>query len=143
MRLDLLRNTKRTSQVSSRQYHSQSAREFMPLFLAFPILYSHPINRKADALFAIVSAASVAAKVTRDAWMERWIFSEPLPATEADRERGSGYPSDPKTQAYLRDSLDPTFGFPDIVRFSWTTVKNILDSRGHAVEWFAIRSSSD
>ena len=80
-------------------------------------------------------------------------------------ERGSGYPSgilvlfflfffamrlyltfvlfslkqnnnkDPKTQAWLRDSLEPTFGFPSLVRFSWATVKVALEKYGHAVKW--------
>lgn len=45
---------------------------------------------KADSIYAIVSAASIAAKVTRDAWIENWMFAEP---GEWDTATGSGYPS--------------------------------------------------
>lgn len=39
---------------------------------------------------------------------------------------GSGYPGDPKTIQYLKDSIDLIFGFTGIVRFSWSTVKLLL-----------------
>lgn len=42
---------------------------------------------------------------------------------------------DPKTKAWLQSSLDKTFGYPGIVRFSWATVKIILEKDAHAVEW--------
>jgi ribonuclease H2 subunit A len=53
---------------------------------------------KADAKFKIVGAASVAAKVTRDACIEGWVFEENINArTEPTQlwsaELGSGYPS--------------------------------------------------
>ncbi|KAJ9124964.1 hypothetical protein QFC24_002896 [Naganishia onofrii] len=50
-------------------------------------------------------------------------------------ERGSGYPSDPKTQAYLRAAFDPIFGYPSIVRFSWGTVKIAMDKNGVPCTW--------
>jgi ribonuclease H2 subunit A len=34
------------------------------------------VTPKADSKFKIVGAASVAAKVTRDAWVEGWLFEE-------------------------------------------------------------------
>lgn len=43
---------------------------------------------------------------------------------------------DPKTQHWLKASLDPTFGFPKVARFSWTTVKLLLEKQGHAVQWY-------
>ena len=49
---------------------------------------------------------------------------------------GSGYPSDPKTQAWLKNHVEPTFGFPKLVRFSWTTVKLLLEKDGHRVKWY-------
>ncbi|PFH52972.1 hypothetical protein AMATHDRAFT_138731 [Amanita thiersii Skay4041] len=91
------------------------------------------VTAKADSKFKIVGAASVAAKVTRDACIEGWTFEEG--ESEWSNEVGSGYPSDPKTQAWLRENLDPTFGFPKIVRFSWATVKVMLENNGHAVKW--------
>ncbi|KAG6817335.1 hypothetical protein H0H87_009933 [Tephrocybe sp. NHM501043] len=105
------------------------------------------VTSKADSKFKIVGAASVAAKVTRDACLEGWVFEESiaedgsvvtsgLPETPAC----SGYPSgcpvvDPKTQAWLKESVEPTFGFPKLVRFSWTTVKLLLDKNAHTVKW--------
>ncbi|KAL6307463.1 ribonuclease H2 subunit A [Sparassis latifolia] len=105
------------------------------------------VTAKADSKFKIVGAASVAAKVTRDAWIEGWVFEELQPlsqngdgATKGAESRwaeelGSGYPSDPKTQAWIKSSLDRTFGFPSLVRFSWTTIKVVLDKDAHTVEW--------
>ena len=107
------------------------------------------VTAKADSKFKIVGAASVAAKVTRDGWVEGWVFEENLPHDSETAQKvqpaetkpcwgeeiGSGYPSDPKTQAWIKTSLEPTFGFPSLVRFSWTTIKVIMDSSAHAVEW--------
>ncbi|KAF8656204.1 hypothetical protein AX16_002640 [Volvariella volvacea WC 439] len=104
------------------------------------------VTNKADSKFKIVGAASVAAKVTRDACIEGWIFEEHHSQTEdaqaatngspwSRSEVGSGYPSDPKTQAWLKTSLEPTFGFPKLVRFSWTTVKVMLEKDAHDVKW--------
>ncbi|KDN48802.1 hypothetical protein RSAG8_02789, partial [Rhizoctonia solani AG-8 WAC10335] len=87
---------------------------------------------KADSLYPIVSAASIAAKVTRDAWIENWVFTEP---GEWDTAMGSGYPSDPNTKAWLKAVCEPTFGFPNIVRFSWGTSKTALENNGHSVTW--------
>ncbi|KAJ7494740.1 ribonuclease H2 subunit A [Mycena galericulata] len=95
------------------------------------------VESKADDKFKIVGAASVAAKVTRDACIEGWIFEENVDSASQnwDTELGSGYPSDPRTKAWLRESLEPVFGFPRIVRFSWSTVKVLLEKDGKAVEW--------
>ena len=58
------------------------------------------VTAKADSKFKIVGAASVAAKVTRDAWIEGWIFEEDHESSETmsvkriwSEELGSGYPS--------------------------------------------------
>jgi ribonuclease H2 subunit A len=62
------------------------------------------VTAKADSKFKIVGAASVAAKVTRDAWIEGWIFEEDanecseMTGVQAvkrlwSQEVGSGYPS--------------------------------------------------
>jgi ribonuclease H2 subunit A len=60
-------------------------------------------------------------------------------ADEADKGgRGSGYPSDPRTQAFLKDNLDPVFGYKGLVRFSWATVKVLLDKQAVACHWYVI-----
>lgn len=92
------------------------------------------VTPKADSKFKIVGAASIAAKVTRDAWIEGWKFEEEVGDGVSER-LGSGYPSDPKTQAWLKDSVEPTFGFPSLARFSWGTVRVALDKTAHKVEW--------
>lgn len=96
------------------------------------------VEKKADDKYKVVSAASNAAKVTRDAWIEGWVFEESHEENSPKfdcSDMGSGYPSDPKTVAWIKRSMDPTFGFPSIARFSWTTIKVALDKEGHAVEW--------
>ncbi|KGB76916.1 ribonuclease HII [Cryptococcus deuterogattii 99/473] len=98
---------------------------------------------KADSLFKIVGAASIVAKVTRDRYVHGWVDPEDVVhrATDAKSEdgeeviRGSGYPSDPKTQAYLKKSIDPVFGYKGIVRFSWATIKVLLDKQGVESKW--------
>ena len=39
------------------------------------------VARKADATYPIVGAASIAAKVTRDACVDHWMYAEPLPVS--------------------------------------------------------------
>lgn len=53
------------------------------------------VTPKADSKFKIVGAASIAAKVTRDAWITGWAFEEheSSPQYSFPEERGSGYPS--------------------------------------------------
>jgi ribonuclease H2 subunit A len=53
------------------------------------------VEAKADAKYKIVSAASIAAKVTRDACLEEWVWEEAESLSEAavwDSVVGSGYP---------------------------------------------------
>lgn len=53
------------------------------------------VTNKADSKFKIVGAASIAAKVTRDACIEHWHFEEsdgPSPPT-LNMDFGCGYPS--------------------------------------------------
>lgn len=76
-------------------------------------------RHKADAVYPVVSAASIIAKVRRDELIEelkkKW-----------GMDFGSGYPSDPKTKAFLLKWGKEHGGeFPEIVRQSWQTVENI------------------
>jgi ribonuclease H2 subunit A len=108
------------------------------------------VAKKADSLFPCVSAASICAKVIRDRDIRTWRPSESNQAHTAVA-LGSGYPADPCTkvtrslrccsvcmlrltltlmQAWLRSHLDPVFGFPRLVRFSWQTVTTLLLENG-------------
>jgi ribonuclease H2 subunit A len=81
---------------------------------------------KADAIYPIVSAASIAAKVRRDRLVEKISGGEG---------RGSGYPSDPNTKAWLAKSMDGMFGWDAGVRFSWSTAEKLLEDKGVKVTW--------
>ncbi|CCF49075.1 hypothetical protein NDA11_004110 [Ustilago hordei] len=144
------------------------------------------VTSKADAIYPIVGAASIAAKVTRDRCIEAWKYAEQQQSlvetvdtkedtgsvlgdatnhivtqsngqddskkrkadAEAEAEAevssdhktidtvwdnlgllGSGYPGDPNTVAFLKRTLDPVFGWPGIVRFSWATAKTMLEEK--------------
>lgn len=82
---------------------------------------------KADALYPPVSAASIIAKVTRDYCLDKWVFEEGM--EPKSRQFGCGYPSDPLTVRWLEDNVHPVHGFPDIVRFSWSSCQRILDDK--------------
>ncbi|WPK26263.1 hypothetical protein PUMCH_003612 [Australozyma saopauloensis] len=88
------------------------------------------VTKKADSLFPIVSAASVAAKVTRDKNLE--YFHQNLDLLKGEV-LGSGYPSDPNTSRWLNSHVDPVFGWPPgLLRFSWQTAKDSLERAGAA-----------
>ncbi|MFB6172249.1 MAG: ribonuclease HII [Haloarculaceae archaeon] len=72
----------------------------------------------ADATHAVVGAASVVAKVERDAAV----------AALADEygEVGSGYPSDPTTRAFLRRHVRERGDLPACARRSWQTSRDVL-----------------
>lgn len=53
-----------------------------------------------------------------------WKFPEGLDITQENF--GSGYPGDPKTISFLQESTEHYFGFPRIVRFSWSTADKVL-----------------
>lgn len=91
------------------------------------------VAKKADSLFPIVSAASICAKVTRDACLNQWQFIEG--GIEISTQFGSGYPSDPTTKQWMSNSIDPVFGYPSIVRFSWSTCQEKLDSKAFEFKW--------
>eukprot|EP00095_Tigriopus_kingsejongensis_P006282 snap_masked-scaffold1533_size36968-processed-gene-0.6 protein:Tk06282 transcript:snap_masked-scaffold1533_size36968-processed-gene-0.6-mRNA-1 annotation:"hypothetical protein CAPTEDRAFT_183401" len=86
------------------------------------------VAKKADSLYPCVSAASIMAKTTRDRDLKGWQFTEDH-LTITPQSWGSGYPGDPVTQKFLQDNIDPVFGFPSLVRFSWKTAGSLLDSR--------------
>lgn len=81
------------------------------------------VTSKADDLFPVVSAASIVAKVTRDRAIKDTVLREKI---EVSRDFGSGYPGDPITVKWLNDHFDQFFGYPSVVRFSWSTITNRL-----------------
>lgn len=74
-------------------------------------------ENRADATYTVVGAASIIAKVRRDEVVEQ------LKQTFGDF--GSGYPSDEKTQRFLRECYERDGCFPDCVRHRWKTVTRI------------------
>ena len=105
------------------------------------------VESKADANYAVCSAASVVAKVLRDALLQNWTFSESSSSSSSnaaasstllpdDFKFGSGYPSDPTCKAWMQNNLAacPVFGFPDVVRFSWKPAKDALEKSEKAVK---------
>jgi ribonuclease HII len=71
----------------------------------------------ADESAALVGAASIVAKVERDA---------AVAAVDADRPVGSGYPSDPTTRAFLREYVREHGELPACARASWKTSRDVL-----------------
>jgi ribonuclease H2 subunit A len=82
------------------------------------------VESKADDTFPVVSAASIVAKVTRDHAITDTVIREKI---EVSREFGSGYPGDPNTIAWLNNHFDSFFGYPTVVRFSWSTITKRLE----------------
>ncbi|RKP01766.1 hypothetical protein CXG81DRAFT_1600, partial [Caulochytrium protostelioides] len=105
----------------------------------FPQIDRIVVAKKADALYPVVSAASIVAKVTRDAVLAGWAPREHGAAgarvAASLAVMGSGYPGDPKTVAWLQAHRHPVFGFPDVVRFSWSTAAVQMDKACVAVVW--------
>ena len=94
------------------------------------------VAKKADSLYPCVSAASVCAKVTRDAALE--VLYRPYGAEESSAQGwGSGYPSDARTVAWLEGNIDPLFGWGSETRFSWSNVKNMFEdqTKTFQVDW--------
>ena len=95
------------------------------------------VAKKADALYPIVSAGSICAKVPRDTLLSCWRFEDPA---FTDVDWGCGYPSDVNTKRWMKDNLDPVFGWPNICRFSWGPATEVLEKNPqdhgvHVVRW--------
>lgn len=73
----------------------------------------------ADESHPVVSAASIVAKLRRD---------ERMTAIDGrhDRDVGSGYPSDPATQAFLESYVAEHGELPPCARESWSTCEDVL-----------------
>jgi len=72
-------------------------------------------EHKADYTYRVVGAASILAKVTRDA--------EIVKLSKEYGDIGSGYPGDPVTKKWIDDHWTKNHCFPDCVRKKWSTVE--------------------
>ena len=82
-----------------------------------PLLDKIVSEHHADRNYLVVSAASIVAKVTRDAAIKR--------ISKKHGEVGSGYPSDPDTISYLERCFAKSKAFPDFTRRSWLTIRRM------------------
>lgn len=71
----------------------------------------------ADAKYPIVSAASIIAKVDRDAEVKK--------LKDEHGDFGSGYPSDPRTREFLRNWIERYGELPPFSRKTWKTWKKL------------------
>jgi ribonuclease HII len=101
------------SDVNEARY-AESIRESLPDHLKGMKIFS---EHHADRTYPVVSAASIIAKVMRDAAIGG------LHGGYGDF--GSGYITDPKTMSFLRDWRRTHAEYPPIVRLSWKTIKEI------------------
>lgn len=115
--LHLLRELKnKCSQVEAVYIDGLGDNEAYKRYLENFFDFKFIIEDKADTRYQVVSGASIVAKVTRDSFVSNYSC-------------GSGYPSDPKTKSWLRQNMDPFYGFPETVRHSWQTVKTLLGEK--------------
>ncbi|MCX6817611.1 MAG: ribonuclease HII [Candidatus Aenigmarchaeota archaeon] len=78
------------------------------------------VENHADSTYAVVSAASIMAKVERD--------KEMAELTKRYGIEGTGYPSDERTIKSMKEFLAKNKKFPEkgLVRYSWDTTKQML-----------------
>jgi ribonuclease HII len=96
--------------VDAPRFGARIARLCQPL--SFPITSKH----EADRSHAIVGAASIVAKVTRDAHIRALEQEVGMPI-------GSGYSHDPVTRGFLRRWKEERGGLPPQTRVYWATVQ--------------------
>lgn len=96
------------------------------------------VAKKADSLYPCVSAASVCAKVTRDAALEACYqaYAFEKNAKLSTDGWGSGYPSDARCNTWLKTNMDSLFGWGNECRFSWGgKAKDLLECNGTKIDW--------
>jgi ribonuclease HII len=79
-------------------------------------------RHKADSIYPIVSAASIMAKVERD--------KEITALKEKYGDFGSGYLTDQKAMRFLKQWLQTHAEYPNCVRKSWKTAKQVKNEKG-------------
>lgn len=79
------------------------------------------VEPKADSTYAVVGAASIAAKTLRDDALEAHAVSHGVTL-------GSGYPSDPKTRSWLEAHAASHAPWPPFVRTRWQTIQDLAQT---------------
>jgi ribonuclease H2 subunit A len=104
---------------------------------AFPEIGSVVVENKADSIYAVVGAASVVAKVSRDEALEVMWRARNEGGEGEGMGWGSGYPSDGRCTGWMRREMDPVFGWGSECRFSWGTARDMLEGKKARVkvEW--------
>lgn len=95
--------------VNTKAYHEYIAERLMAKKITFKT------EHKADSKYLIVGAASILAKVARDAEIKK--IKE-----HVGEDFGSGYMADPRTAAFLKKAWDK---HPEIFRHSWAPYKQV------------------
>ncbi|MCS6936116.1 MAG: ribonuclease HII [Candidatus Bipolaricaulota bacterium] len=85
-------------------------------------------ENRADARYPIVSAASIVAKVRRDSAIER--------LHQEYGDFGWGYPSEPKTRAFLKEFYARHGRFPECARLKWQTLQRLLKPTSTEISLF-------
>ena len=103
------------------------------------------VAKKADSLYPCVSAASVCAKVTRDTALEvlYTVYAKKRTRSGPDSGWGSGYPSDGRCISWLKENIDPIFGWGNETRFSWGTSKELLENNELVIEHVWLQSEPE
>lgn len=86
----------------------------------------------ADEEHPVVGAASIVAKVARDAHVEALAEEYAETYGEAFGDLGSGYPSDPTTREFLETFVAEHGELPDCARRSWSTCEKVLAEQEQA-----------
>ncbi|MBW2992494.1 ribonuclease HII [Candidatus Woesearchaeota archaeon] len=76
-------------------------------------------EHKADQKYPVVAAASILAKVTRDKEIEKI-------KNDIKQNLGSGYPSDPTTQEFLKKNYKK---YPKIFRKTWSSYQRLVEQK--------------
>jgi ribonuclease HII len=99
--------------------HKRKSNSSVKLGEANPFLEKLKSEHHADQNYVVVSAASIVAKVRRDAYIER--------LHRVHGGFGSGYPHDQVTVGYLKGFIERSESLPPITRLSWATVRNLTE----------------
>ena len=46
--------------------------------------------------------------------------------------------ADPITVAWMKGNMDPLFGYPEVVRFSWSTAAKLLQESAQSMQWYVL-----